>query len=78
MSFASMIISGEYVLGLHSMMHGEFLNWYYGIYLPHFVPLWVWAWLQHRAFHLNQYSNRSEATMHPKPFQTSHSYNSRL
>ena len=65
-------------LELHSIIHGGCLNWCCGIYLSHFVPLWIWAWLQLPAFHLDQCSNRFEATMHPTPFQTIHSYTSHL
>ena len=78
MSFASVIISEEYILELHSIMHGGFLNPYCGIYLFYFVALWVWAWLQLPAFHLNQCSNIFEAAIHPTPFQTSHSCTSHL
>ena len=39
MWFGSMIISEEYILELHSIMHGGCLNSYCGIYLSHVVPL---------------------------------------
>ena len=38
MSFASMIISEEYVLELHSITHGGFSIRYCSIYLSLFVP----------------------------------------
>ena len=76
MSFASMIIWEEYVLELHSIMHGGSSIRSCGIYIYlSSFPLWFWAWLQLSAFHLNLCSNRFEATMHPTHLQASHSYN---